>query len=164
MKHATWQFFLILAKQFHHLILRLSAVNHQWEASLYTPLHLTFKCLQLLLFVFPRPVIIESYLADSYPFRAFLRHAFLQNGVHSVEYGFVIVLDVFGMKSQHREYISRITTTYLPHRSDGIPVDAWHEEIFCACLLSSGNHLVEVFLKFFSVNMCMSVNILHSFR
>ena len=64
MEHATRQLVAIALQDSHHLVLRLATVYHQRQMQLYRPAHLLFESLQLLLFEFTAPIVVEPHLAD----------------------------------------------------------------------------------------------------
>ena len=64
MKHATRQVVTVFLKNSHHLILRLTTVDHQGQTRLYRPTDLFLESFQLFLLEFTGPIEIKAYFTN----------------------------------------------------------------------------------------------------
>ena len=167
MEHAARQVFLILSEQMHHLVLCLAAMNHQWQAGLYRPLHLFLKSLQLLMLELTAPVIIQSYLAHSDKVRnqwrisrqpSISRHAMLLQYLPEFSQLLLpVFLHLFRMQANHRIGVARIFPAQSQHSVRSLHVDGRQEHLTYPRFFSTSESLRPILIKFFRIKMRMRI-------
>ena len=154
MEYAARQVLFVFSQDRDHLLLRLPAVDHQWEARLHAPPHLLLKRLQLFLLVLPRPIEVESTLADTdHLRRQIVSHPaqrLLPTGVH-----------LLGLQPYQRVAVARILTAERQHGRHVVQVDGRHDDLPHPSLAGPVNDGGEVFAKLLAVQMGMCVNKRH---
>ncbi len=155
-KDTAMQPILELTQRSHHLVLRLTAVYHQRHRPLNSPPYLSLKSLTLLTLILMRPIIVQSYLADSYPL------CIIEMPFHLIKHLRPVRLDILRMQSYHAIAIAIVALGQRCHTAYIAQVDARHEKTYRTCRPGTSYNVVKVIAKLLAIDVCMSINEVHN--
>lgn len=169
MEHSAMQLALILAENADHLVLSLATVNHQGQTELYGPLHLTLEGQELLALELARPVEIKADLADGdgrakrwLGSKLTLAKRWLYSFADDGELVLPVGFHILWMEAEHTIAIGRVLLAELAYGLYRTGVDGRNEQFGCSSIFATLDNDVEVFTKFLSIKMSMSVYVVDS--
>ena len=150
MEHAARKVFLILSEQMYHLVLRLAAMNHQWQAGIYRPLHLLFESLQLLMFELTAPIVIQSDFANGDKVGKLHLPEFCQLLLP-------VFLHLFRVQANHGIGVARIFPAQSQDCVRGLQVDGRQEHLAYPRFTGTSESLRPILIKFLRIKMRMRI-------
>ena len=133
----------------HHLVLRLTTMDHQGQACLYRPAHLMLEGLELFLLEFSAPIKVKSHLADGYR----LRKCRGDGVKHLTPIGTYFLR----METEHGITIARILSTKVDDRLARFEVNARHENLHDTGSTGTSHHLIAIGSELLTIKVTMGI-------